>query len=105
MAELAKGTLVADGTEQNVINQVLTKFVTGYIDLSNMQAGDTVVITHKIKIKSAGSNIRQWQATYSGAQTDPLLSFAQFFVPYAIQITLQQTGGVNRNYDYYFEKV
>lgn len=104
MAVLAQGTLTATGAAQDVVNSNLTKRVEGFIDLTNMQSGDTVVITYKVKVRSAGSMIRKWQATYSGAQTDPLIGFAPHLCPYGIQIILQQTAGVNRTYDYYFEK-
>lgn len=108
MATLEEGTLAATGAVQDVITgsnkNISKKRVEGYIDLSNMQNGDTVVITHYVKVKSSGSFIRKWQATYSGVQSDPLLGFPAHFYPYGIQIQLQQTAGVNRNYDFYFEK-
>lgn len=110
MATLQEGTLAADGTVQDVITgsnkNISKKRVEGYIDLSNMQGGDTVVITHYVKITNGGSFIAKWQASYSGAQPtgDKLKGFPAHFYPYGIQIQLQQTAGVNRNYPFYFEK-
>jgi len=108
MATLAQGTKLADGTVQDLVNILLTKWVCGFLDLSNMVSGDTVIVTYKIQIKSGGNKIQHWQATYSGAQANPMLPFPSMFIPYGIEVSIQQTAqgaGGYKNFDYYFEKI
>jgi hypothetical protein len=101
-----EGTLTADGTEQTVVDVTGTlEFnLDGYIDLSNMASGDTVVIRQFMKISSGGNYIKYAEETYSGAQSLPLLHIVTKPAVYGLKITLQQTAGTNRNYPYQFFK-
>jgi len=95
------GTLTADGTEQIVreITNIVGK-VHAYIDLSNMASGDTVVIREYIMIKEGGSYIKYHEETYSGAQVLPLLHIIMKPAKYGLKITLQQTAGTYRTFDW-----
>jgi hypothetical protein len=101
-----EGTLSADGTEQIVVEATGTlEFqLDGYIDLTNMASGDTVVVREYMKIQPAGSYVKYAQEPYSGAQDIPLLHVLTKPARYGLKVTLQQTAGTNRDYPYQFFK-
>jgi len=101
-----EGTLTADGSEQTVVEATGTlEFqLDGYIDLSNMASGDTVVVREYMKIASGGNYVKYAEETYSGAQSIPLLHIVTKPARYALKVTLQQTAGTNRDYPYQFFK-
>lgn len=98
----AKGTLTANGSEQTLLE--LTREVrafSGYIDLSNMASGDTIYVKTYVKIKSGGSYIKQGMRTFTNGQDPDLLHILDYpTTPYGFKLTIQQTKGTNRNYDY-----
>ena len=100
--ELGFGTLTADGTEQTVVEVTTIGTHEGYIDLANMQAGDSVTIREYIRLKSGGTYRLYDSATYTDAQTKPALHLVKLPTKYGIRVTLEQTAGVNRDYDYNF---
>jgi len=102
-----EGTLTANGTEQTLIQTSDSKphHISGEIDLSNMAAGDTVVINYYIQIKSAGSFVKYATRTYSGAQAVPAIFLLTKTAKYGLKITLTQTTGTYRNFDYDFQKL
>jgi len=100
--ELGFGTLTADGTEQTVVEVTTLGTLEGYIDLANMQAGDSVTIRLYVKLKSGGTYRLYDSATYTDAQSKPALHVVKLPTRYGIRVTLEQTAGVNRDYDYNF---
>lgn len=104
LEEVAVGTLTADGTEQTLLESNSMGTFEGWIDLSNMASGDTVVIKVNAKLKSGGSYRQYDSASYSDAQTNPAVHITRLTTKYGIKITLQQTAGTNRTYDYNFLK-
>ena len=94
------GTLTADGTEQIVRDYTGTGRLHAYIDLTAMLAGDTTVIRQFMKVKVAGAYIKYAEETYSGAQTLSLLHVIMKPGKNGVKVTLQQTAGVNRAYDW-----
>lgn len=100
-ADEAEGTLTADGTEQTIkeITALVNKLHC-FVDLTNMQSGDTVVVRQYMQIKSAGTFIKYAEETYNDAQTLPMLYIVLKPARYGIKITLQQTAGTNRTYDW-----
>ena len=101
-----EGSVAMDGTEKNVVLDEVTgnpsRFLEGYIDLTPMAAGDTIVIRQYMKIASAGNYIKYAEETYSGAQSLPLLYITTKSGRYGIKITAQQTAGTNRTLAYQF---
>jgi hypothetical protein len=101
-----EGSVAMDGTEKNVVLDEVTnnpsRFLEGYIDLTPMASGDTIVIRQYMKIASAGNYIKYAEETYSGAQTLPLLYITTKTGRYGIKITAQQTAGTNRTLQYQF---
>jgi len=104
LKQFSSGTLTADGTEQTVVELTSLGHLEGYIDLSNMAPGDITVVKVYIKIKSGGSYRQYDSSTYSDAQTNSALHISSLPASYGLKITLQQTAGVNRAYDYKFFK-
>ena len=101
-----EGTVNMDGTEKNIVLDEVSgnpsRFLEGFIDLSPMQNGDTIVIRQYIKIASAGSYVKYAEETYTDAQTLPLLYVTSKSGRYGIKITAQQTTGTNRTLTYQF---
>lgn len=101
---LSEGTLIADGTEQTLAELLTTGYLSGNVDLSNLQAGDTVRIREYVRIKSGGDYKLYDYADYSGVQSRPAMYVARLPSKYGVKITLQQTAGTYRSYDYHFFK-
>ena len=70
------------------------------VDLSNMQAGDTVVLRVKDKVLSSGSEVLAFEQSYSGAQSLDWVCSEPIAAAHSISLTLHQTAGTNRNYDW-----
>ena len=88
------------GTEHTLTTQTNNKFFTAYIDLTNMTASDTVEIRVSIIIKTAGSHILYYLGTYSGVQSNPLVYIASLPSDLSWKLTLKQTAGTARTYDW-----
>jgi len=101
-----EGTVVMDGTEKNVILDEVEgnpqRYLEGYIDLSPMASGDTIVIRQYMKIAPDGDYRKYAEETYSGAQEPPLLYITTKPGRYGIKITAQQTAGSYRTLTYQF---
>jgi hypothetical protein len=101
-----EGSVTMDGTELNVVLDEVTgnpqRFLEGYIDLSPMASGDTIVIRQYMKISATGDYVKYAEETYSGAQTLPLLYITTKSGRYGIKITAQQTAGTYRSLTYQF---
>lgn len=101
---IAEGTLTADGTEQTVVEYTKLAVVHGYIDLQNMQTGDQVVIRAYVKFGPGKPYKKYAEETYTDAQSLPALYVLPRLTVYGIKITLQQTAGTYRDFDYMFVK-
>ena len=99
-----EGTVTMDGTEKNVVLDEVSgnpsRFLEGYIDLSPMASGDTIVIRQYMKIAATGDYVKYAEETYSGAQSLPLLYIVSKSGRYGIKITAQQTAGTYRTLTY-----
>lgn len=87
-------------TEHTLYNPTTSKFFTGYIDLTNMASGDTTEIRVYLIVKSAGSYIQYYVQTYSGAQTNKCVYIPPLPSAYGWKLTLKQTAGTGRIYDF-----
>jgi hypothetical protein len=92
--------LAVISTIHTLIDSVSNRWFSGYIDLTNMAANDTTEIKAYIKINSA--LILWFSRIYSGVQTKPLLFLPTLPSTLEYKVTLQQTAGTGRNYDYLF---
>jgi hypothetical protein len=101
-----EGTVTMDGTEKVVVLDEISgnpqRFLEGYVDLSPMASGDTIVVRQYMKIASAGDYVKYAEETYSDAQSIPLLFIVTKPGRYGIKVTSQQTAGTNRTLTYQF---
>jgi len=104
ITHLGSGTMTADGSEQIVfaMDRVEPFKIEGYIDLSNMKAGDEVVIRQYVRIRPYGELKKYWEEKYSGAQANPIVYITPKPSVYGILTTLQQTSGTYISYDWEF---
>jgi hypothetical protein len=91
---IAEETVLADGTEQIVLEVDKSGRFSGYIDLSEMQAGDTLRIRQYVAINGAYKRYATEQ--YSGAQSDPVVYITPKEVATRMKVTMEQTAGVFR---------
>lgn len=99
--EEATGILTATGSVDVVkeITDIVNKLHC-FIDLSLMEAGDTIKVAQEIKIKSGGTYAKYAEEEYSGVQDKPMLYVVTKPSRHGIKITLEQTVGTNRDYDW-----
>ena len=103
------GTLTADGSEQilYINDNPLGCFHphTLFVDLENMQAGSTVIIRVYYRL-NAGGGLQLWDYhTYTGvdgglASGLKLISADLLPTRFGVKITLEQTAGTYRDYDW-----
>lgn len=100
---IAHGTILANGAEQDLLDSIVASQFTGWLDLTNMLAGDTLVVKQYEYIE--GAKILYKSVSCSGAQAEPALYITPKTSASRIVVSIQQTLGVNRNYKYEFAKV
>ncbi|MEM0261492.1 MAG: hypothetical protein QW733_02070 [Desulfurococcaceae archaeon] len=77
--------------------------VEGYLDLSQLQSGDTVVVTEYISVD--GVNYQRFaQVTYSNAQSEPIIRFHSktLLSNMLYRVTIKQSAGTLRSFPYGF---
>jgi len=101
-----EGSVAMDGTEKVVVLDEISgnpqRFLEGYIDLTPLDSGDTIVVRQYMKISATGDYVKYAEESYSGAQSLPLLYITTKPARYGIKITIQQTAGTNRTFTYQF---
>jgi hypothetical protein len=102
---IGKGTILTDGTEQTIIEYKGTvSLISGYIDLTNMEEGDITTIKSYAKIREDGEYVLYRTETFTGKHPEPALYLLPRLAGYAYKVTIQQTAGPYKNYDYLFVK-
>src|ERR1051326_6372573 len=102
----SSGTLTADGTEQDMADLTANKYYSAHVDLQNMADGDTTTLRLYIKVLSTSTAALYWTETYIDTQT----GIKVIFVPpqpstQEWHLTLEQSAGTNRDYDWAVYKV
>lgn len=98
---VAEGAKTADGSEQKVVEDSAgPAILSGFISLKNLQGGDSVTVRAYAMVN--GTYGLYGQDTYTGAQTEPVLRINGIRYKDKIKITLQQTAGSYRSFDYEF---
>lgn len=95
---LKKGSLTADGSEQTLLEFTGYGRIFGNVDMSNMVAGDVMIIRQYLKVRSNEPYRMYDDATYSGVQPKSLLYVTPKETSVALKVTLQQTAGPYRRY-------
>ncbi len=100
----SEGTLTADGSEQDLGTVSVNGYYNFSVNLSNMAAADVVKIRFYKKVKTTGTLARFHVETYNDAQTtepeSPVVDSGPFWIANEFKVTLQQTAGTNRNFDW-----
>jgi len=96
---IKSGNLHADGAEQVLLEFVGVATVSGYVDLSEMQAGDTVIIRQYIMLTMGKEYQKYAQESYVGAQEQPMIYITPKKSDNALKVTLQQATGLFKNFD------
>jgi hypothetical protein len=99
---LAEGTLVADGTEQTITEASEAMRLSGYVSLSEIQAGDSIVLRQYVELSNTYKKYAE--ETYSGVQTNPVVYITPKESASRLKITLEQTAGASRSFAYKFIK-
>ncbi len=97
---LATGTLVADGTEQLLVEAQGPMRVSGYVDLTVLQAGDAIILREYIYLE--GSYVLYHEEPYAGPSKALYISPRETVT--RLKVTLQQTAGAFRTFAYSFVK-
>jgi hypothetical protein len=102
-----EATITMDGTEKVLVEKTdgVVALLEGYVDLSNMAGGDTIIIRQYMKIKTGGDYVKYAEETYIGAQAIPLVHISAKPANIAIKVTAEQTAGVNRSLDCQFGRL
>jgi len=104
---IAEGSITADGTIQTILEVAGTGSpikIYGWIDLTPMDLGDEVIIQGYTKLKPDGNWVRHINEIFNDAQQIPAIYFIEKTVSYGLKVTLQQTKGTYRTFDYLFFK-
>ena len=97
------GTKTADGTEQTLYTTSSGGHYTASVDLTNMASGDTTEIRIYKKVLT-GSTLTQIDIyTFTDGQTNDVFFIPFVSCPFGYKVTLKQTAGTNRNYDWSVE--
>jgi hypothetical protein len=95
VSEVAAGTYTLTALEA-VIDSGMpytgALFYGGYVDLTNLVSGDTVVIKVYVKIKLTGNFILDYSQSFSGVQPNTLIKFPMLPNKNGYKITAQQTA-------------
>jgi len=103
MDVVGEGTINADGMEQTVISKEDNKypFVLGaWLDLSKMDVADTITLREYVKVKKDGMMVKYDASSYAGIQPSPALFITSKPSVYGIKVTLQQTAGALKSFDF-----
>lgn len=92
------------GTEYTIREWLTTvadqKRFDAYIDVSNMQSADTIIISIYVRVQTGGSYQLYDQETISGVQSSPILYIPPLPNDNGLKITIKQTAGSVRSYPY-----
>lgn len=103
----SKADIVMTGAEQTLIESTKDRSqIEGYLDLSNMQAGDTIYVRQYMKLSSTSTYVSYGEMPLSDAQAPiNLLRFVSVPNVAGVKITVQQTAGGMRTFSYaWFEE-
>lgn len=98
------GNITANGTEQTLLEYEDVGRVIGYIDLSEMDVGDSVILRQYMRLEKKGAYKKYAQQTFGGFQDPPLLYVTPKETDLGIKFTLEQTAGAFRCFIYDFMK-
>ena len=87
-------------TEHSLATPATAKTRVMLVDLTNLVAGDVVILRIKTKVLTGGSAILAYQATFAGPVSTPACPSVPVACPFGGTFTLEQTDGTGRSYDW-----
>ena len=99
----SSGTQLATiGVEHILYNPTCNKWFSGYVDLSNMKSGDRVELRVYVLVKTAagGAYVQYYASKYTGTQTYPLVYIPLYLSDIGWKLTLKQTSGTGKTFDW-----
>mgnify|MGYP000359582033 CR=1 FL=1 len=95
LTHLGSGTLKTGPTEEIIFEYSRTEPFTlsGYINLRNMEEGDTMVLREYVKLAVDEEYVLYAEQTYVGKQEQPLVRIRKLPAMRGVKITLRQTSG------------
>jgi hypothetical protein len=109
--ESIEGSVTMDGSEKIIIDVKspigTPRTLEGYIDLSPMEDGDTIIIRQYVKLRPDEDYRRHAEETYTDEQPLSLLYIHPRPVKYGVRITAQQVTGTYKTlkYQFYIKRV
>jgi hypothetical protein len=100
--QISDTELLADGTEQALVDEQVVGQYWGFVDLNVIQLGDTVILRQYVYTNGTPSLYRD--KTYQKTRDDLQIGFRPKPVMTGIKITIQQTTGPYRHYHYSFNR-
>lgn len=101
-------SILTDGTVQTLYAPPSAGIYLVVIDVSPMQAGDSIILACTAKVRAAGSALNVWPPlTLTDAQVEPNIVRRSMVVvaPQGCTFTIQKTAGTNRTYSYRVDKI
>ena len=95
-----KGNLVADGSEQTMLETEAIGRISGYVDLAQMEAGDSVTVRQYVAVN--GTYRKYHAEEYSGVQANPVVYITPKEIASGLKVSLEQTAGTFRAFFYDF---
>lgn len=105
LSEVGSGSIVADGTEQELVSDVGFGIYFGLVSLHQMGGADIVEISLYGRTSAGGSWRRYQKMPYTRAQADPLVHFLMKVMRHGFRVTLRQVKGTMRTFDYAFYRL
>lgn len=101
----SSGTITTTAGEQTIVSSIANRSFVLWIDMSLLQAADTIVIKAKRKVLSGGTIRIVAQQTFAGVQDPPNQSLVPIACPYGADFTIQRTAGTDRNIPWSLESL
>jgi len=101
-----EGKITMNGKEQILFEKTDGKIalIEGMVNLSPMQAGDTIILREYMQTLATGEYALYAEQPYVGAQLIPLTQILTRISTHNIKITIQQTTGTYREFEYSFTR-
>ena len=103
---VVEGSLLMTGAEQTLVEKTDDKagLLEGMINLTPMAGTDSVTVREYMQVLSTGTYAKYAEEVYTGPQTIPLLQIMTRISTHDIKVTIAQTAGTNRTFEYSFTR-
>jgi hypothetical protein len=97
-----EGTIVADGSEQTILesSETETHYFAGYVDLSELAAGEQVIMKEYVSLVLPVDYKSYHDETYTGVLSNPVLFIYTRPARCGLKLTMKQISGTHRNFKF-----